>query len=1043
MSNRPNRKAAKRTGNRGKAMLASAMLVASSITAVGLAGGTPIGTAITYQGRLASGGTPFNGPISVTFRLFDAATGGNPVGNELVFPTLVVTDGMFVADLDFGDGVFTADARWMEIEVDGEILTPRQPVAPAPLALFALDGNPGPMGPAGADGATGPQGPAGADGATGPQGPAGADGATGPQGPIGLTGATGPQGPIGLTGATGPQGPIGLTGATGPQGPIGLTGATGPQGPIGLTGATGPQGPIGPQGPQGPQGPAGGDSMWTLSGTIVSYLGGNVGIGTGTPASVFATKSSLDFGGITIQTGDNTLDQGIRFQNSGSSYTWAIMRSENTLNQADLVFYGGNASSDVTTLPERMRIAKNGRVGIGVSAPSAMLHVGGTAGTDGIMFPDGTLQKTATLQGPAGPTGPAGPAGPQGPAGSSPWGLNGSDMTFTGGNVGIGTSAPTGLFEVKKSSGMTDAARFTNSSATSQLRLNASGNATAGSSDLQAWNISNSTVNELALNPSGGNVGIGKADPNFPLDVAGDARFAAKLFAQDDVGIGTTSPAARLEVKKIAGATDIARFTNSTGLSQLRVDTVSGLATLQSIDPSSSINQKLALNPAGGHVGVGLLSPTHPLSVLGDTLLDGNVNVGTDNITDNPAQLSRYLRIEGEADGSTYEGTAGVVFRNPGVGTYSIFANSIGGLSIFDGATPGPELKGVDLDMNGGDVTLESGKLRIGPTASSMPFYVEAYRGNGTSDGTNDADYVAKFRNTNFHGSGVVIQIDHTNNARYNHYMMFRDETYLHGRIEGFNYESAADWNPPPLNSLDDVVDWMCYATELGLGIPTSLLDFATMAANANTAMACRDNGIVYESGFGDYAEWLPRLDPNETMVAGQIVGVFGGRISSKTEGAEQVMVISQGPIVLGNMPAEGQESLNEKVAFMGQVFTWVLGEVESGDYIVALGDSGYGYGKSAEELTVEDLGRIVGRSWESQAGGKGLVNVVVGVEASEEAAILKGIEARMAAREREASKLADEVASLRNENQELRGRLDAIESLVQQMSSPSRRGGK
>ena len=117
--------------------------------------------------------------------------------------------------------------------------------------------------------------------------------------------------------------------------------------------------------------------------------------------------------------------------------------------------------------------------------------------------------------------------------------------------------------------------------------------------------------------------------------------------------------------------------------------------------------------------------------------------------------------------------------------------------------------------------------------------------------------------------------------------------------------------------------------------------------------------------------------------------------------------------------------------------------EVESGDYIVALGDSGYGYGKSAEELTVEDLGRIVGRSWESQAGGKGLVNVVVGVEASEEAAILKGIEARMAAREREASKLADEVASLRNENQELRGRLDAIESLVQQMSSPSRRGGK
>jgi hypothetical protein len=1006
MSNRSNR-TAKRTSRRGGALLLTAVIAATVVSTVAQAGKLPLGTAITYQGRLASGGEPFNGPITVTFRLYDAANGGNAIGDELVFPALVVTDGMFVADLDFGDGVFTASARWMEIEVDGEILTPRQPVLPAPLALYALDGNPGPMGPAG---------------------PAGNDGAVGPVGP---------------TGAEGPIGPIGLTGATGPQGPIGLTGATGPQGPIGLTGATGPQGPIGPQGPEGPQGPAGGDSMWTLNGTIVSYLGGNVGIGTGTPTSVFATKSSIDFGGITIQTGDNTLDQGIRFQNSGSSFTWAIMRSENTSNQADLVFYGGTANPDIVGLPERMRVTKNGRVGLGVSAPSAMLHVGGVAGTDGIMFPDGTLQKTATLQGPAGPTGPAGPAGPQGPAGSSPWGLNGSDMTFTGGNVGIGTSEPTGLFEVKKSSGMTDAARFTNSGGTSQLRLNATGNATAGSSDLQAWNISNSTVNELALNPSGGNVGIGKADPNYPLDVAGDARFAANLFTTGDAGIGTTTPGARLEVKKSGSLTEIARFTNSNDTSQIRVDATTGRASLDVINPSTSLANKLGLNPSGGYVGIGLEIPAHPLDVLGNTHLEGDVNVGSANFTNNPAELSRFLRIAGQDDGTAYAGTAGLVLTNPGLATYSIFANTIGGLSIFDGATPGPELKGVDLDMNGGDITLESGKLRIGPTSSNFPLHVEAFRGDGTSDGTSDADYVAKFRNTNFHGSGIVIQIDHDNNTRYNNYVMFSDETSIHGRIEGFNYDGAADWNPPELNSLDDVVDWMCYATDLGLGIPSGLIDLATMAANANTAMACRDNGIIYESGFGDYAEWLPRLDPNETLVAGQIVGVFGGKISSKTEGAEQVMVISRAPIVLGNMPAEGDETLNEKVAFMGQVFTWVLGEVESGDYIVALGDSGYGYGKSAEELTVDDLGRIVGRSWESQAGGKGLVNVVVGVEASEEAAILKGIEARVAARERDAAELAHEVAALRSENEELRSRLDAIESLVQQMSSPAQRGGK
>ena len=73
--------------------------------------------------------------------------------------------------------------------------------------------------------------------------------------------------------------------------------------------------------------------------------------------------------------------------------------------------------------------AATGFVGIGVTDPSGRLDVAGMIRirSEGLEFPDGTMQTTAQLVGPAGPTGPAGvegeqgPAGPTGPAGTSSW----------------------------------------------------------------------------------------------------------------------------------------------------------------------------------------------------------------------------------------------------------------------------------------------------------------------------------------------------------------------------------------------------------------------------------------------------------------------------------------------------------------------------------------------------------------------------------------------------------------------------------------------
>jgi hypothetical protein len=119
------------------------------ISVVVPARGADIGTSFTYQGRLVKDGTPVTSSpphCNFTFDLWDADVGGNQVGNSPQIVTGVeVNNGLFAASLDFGPAAIDGTARWLEITVDcgmpGDptLLTPRQPLAPTPHAL-ALPG---------------------------------------------------------------------------------------------------------------------------------------------------------------------------------------------------------------------------------------------------------------------------------------------------------------------------------------------------------------------------------------------------------------------------------------------------------------------------------------------------------------------------------------------------------------------------------------------------------------------------------------------------------------------------------------------------------------------------------------------------------------------------------------------------------------------------------------------------------------------------------------------------------------------------------------
>jgi len=100
-----------------------------------------LGTAFSYQGRLNDGGAAANGAYDLEFKLYDDASVGSQVGSTATHDDVVISDGLFNVELDFGVGAFDGDARWLEIGVRAgsstgayTTLTPRQSLLPAPYA---------------------------------------------------------------------------------------------------------------------------------------------------------------------------------------------------------------------------------------------------------------------------------------------------------------------------------------------------------------------------------------------------------------------------------------------------------------------------------------------------------------------------------------------------------------------------------------------------------------------------------------------------------------------------------------------------------------------------------------------------------------------------------------------------------------------------------------------------------------------------------------------------------------------------------------------
>ncbi|MFO7682156.1 MAG: hypothetical protein R6X34_19105 [Chloroflexota bacterium] len=99
-----------------------------------------VASGISYQGRLTDpGGTPLNGTYTMRFVVYNASVAGSSLWDSGNL-NIAVENGLFNVKLGVSQASFNGQALWLSIIVDGQTLSPRQEILPAPYALSLRPG---------------------------------------------------------------------------------------------------------------------------------------------------------------------------------------------------------------------------------------------------------------------------------------------------------------------------------------------------------------------------------------------------------------------------------------------------------------------------------------------------------------------------------------------------------------------------------------------------------------------------------------------------------------------------------------------------------------------------------------------------------------------------------------------------------------------------------------------------------------------------------------------------------------------------------------
>ena len=328
---------------------------------------------------------------------------------------------------------------------------------------------------------------------------------------------------------------------------------------------------------------------------------GNLGIGTTNPGSTLPTDSEtaskvLQLTGVSGNTGDTAVllrssdnSSGLDLWHNASTGDSYIDNRFNAA-QGDTIFRVKTAGTPL----EALRIAGDGNVGIGTSSPAEKLHIFGTTAAVKI---EGNGVTSANLKFKTNET--------------DRWNVNvpsgSTDLRFTtgssdtltlksNGNVGIGTTSPSEKLDIEGNVRVGQNNGFYINNQNVGIKRDSNDLVLGGFGNVIIKSSSTTVVNqaERMRITSAGNVGIGTTSPDYKLDVEGDislvgggenyavmspisqgmqiavgdpADIAVPLVTFDGenqrVGIGTTNPAAKLDIESTTSGVLLPRMTTA------------------------------------------------------------------------------------------------------------------------------------------------------------------------------------------------------------------------------------------------------------------------------------------------------------------------------------------------------------------------------------------------------------------------------------------------------------------------------------------------